>query len=104
MKNIDIKLATDTLENNHGCPLLESVQGLHFSEQQTIVDKIQAEANSRPDNHLSFDKSKFPIIDPNGKKDGELSTIIIKNDGQLVFEAINGPIGQDVQNFCRNVD
>jgi hypothetical protein len=104
MSDIDIKHATDALEDGKGCSMQHEMHGLHFSEQQAIFAKIQEEANGRPGNHLTVENSKFPVIDPDGKKEGDVSISAIKHDGQILFEALLAPQGLDVSNFCRNLD
>lgn len=99
MADIDIKGMTDKLENNQGCGIWDSMTKLNFSEQESVFNKLQVEANGRPGNHLKFENQ--PFVNPDGTSDGQVNLLTIKNQGNLVFEVINVPPSQDVQDICK---
>lgn len=102
---IDIKAMTTNLEAGDGCALRNAVQNMRFAEQEQVFDKLKVEAESRTDNHLSFEKRSIPVQLPNGQDTGERIPVIdIRNDGTMIFEAFK-PAGRSekVANICRTI-
>ncbi len=92
---VDIRALTDELEKGNGCRVKGQLQEFRFDEQVKVFDEIWAEAASRPNNSLSFEKRSVEVTLPNGTPTGEVIPVLhIEKDGQMIFEAFKPP-GQD---------
>lgn len=100
--DVDIKGMTDKLQQGDGCSLKNVVRDMNFDEQEGVFEALRAEAMSRHDTRLSFEKKQVPITLPDGKDTGERIPVLdIRQDGSLLFEAFKAP-GQDtVYGACK---
>lgn len=108
MADIDVKGLTDNLEAGEGCALRTAIGTMRFEDQKNAWLELKKEAESRPDNKLSFKERSIDVTLPNGKPTGDTIPIIdILRSGpdgkpQTIFEAFNEVNSPNVIDICSN--
>lgn len=89
---IDVKAVTDKMEEGNGCALLfdKAFQDLNrdFKAQMDVVSKVEAEAKSRDNNTLVFEKIDLVNKDPITKKLIDVLGVSVKKNDALIFTEV----------------
>ena len=105
MDEIDIKAMTSKLQEGDGCSLKYALQHSRFDEQEGVFEAIRAEAYTRGDRSLSFDKRIVKVDLPNGQDSGDRIPVLdIRKDGTLIWEVFKPPKQDAVFGACRVKD